>query len=160
VKHTAFRHRLLFLAAFAVVALAFGGCAFPSSRALVPRSAVNTSLITDHGTVTDVRLVTIEGQSTAIGHNAGLIGLAAGSGIGHGAGRTTALAVGLVIGEALGVAFEERLTRKSGETVTVRLDNGRLITVTQAANGKLHIGDDVTVISDGSYSEILAPGAG
>ena len=137
--------------------LMFSGCQFPSSRPLVASSAVNTTLTPNRGTVTDIRLVTIEGHSTQLGHNAGLIGAAAGFGIGHGTGKALAVTGGLVAGEAIGVAAEEWLTRKAGQTLTVKLDNGRTVVVTQIASAKVHIGDEVLVVQDGAYSEVLLP---
>lgn len=142
-----------------VVGLVLTGCQAFSSRPLVARSTINTALTADHGTVTDVRLVTLEGRSSEIGRNAGLIGLAAGTGVGHGTGRYMAVAGGYDLGEVLGAAVEERLTRKSGQMLTVRLDSGRVVVVTQNASAKIQVGDEVLVTNDGRYSEILLPGS-
>jgi len=100
------------------------------------------------GIVESVREVTIEGTKTPIGAGAGaVVGGVAGSTVGGGRGSVVGAAVGAVLGGVGGAAAEEAVTRQKGVEITVKLDSGRLIAITQAADQEFRIGDRVRVLS-------------
>ena len=99
------------------------------------------------GVVTNVRQVNIEGERTNLGlFGGGIIGGAAASG-GSGVGGAVVQAGGAVVGAIAGQAIEEAATRKLAQEITVRLDDGRTVVVTQeAATGLYQDGDRVRVL--------------
>ena len=62
--------------------------------------------------------------------------------------------VGAVAGGVAGQAAEQGATRQTGLEITVKLDGGRLIAVTQAADETFQPGDRVRVLSDGATSRV------
>jgi outer membrane lipoprotein SlyB len=108
------------------------------------------------GAVEQVRTVNIEGTKSVVGPGAGaVVGGVAGSGVGGGRGSVIAATVGAVLGGVGGAAVEEAVTRKTGIEVTVRLDNGRLIAVTQEDSGEAFaVGDRVRVLTGGGATRV------
>jgi outer membrane lipoprotein SlyB len=106
--------------------------------------------------VEHVRSVNIEGTKSAVGPAAGaVVGGVAGSEIGGGKGSVIAATVGAVLGGVAGGAAEEAATRRPGIEITVRLDNGRLIAVTQEDGGEsFGIGDRVRVLTGGGATRV------
>jgi outer membrane lipoprotein SlyB len=131
------------------------GCTFPSSRRSVPRSQANVMSRVELGTVTSVRVVNIEGQRTALGTvGGGLVGGAAASG-GKGVGGAVVQAAGAVAGAVVGQAVEEAATRRTAQEISVRLDNGSTVMVTQEADsGLFQDGDRVRVINGGGQARV------
>ncbi len=75
----------------------------------------------------------VEGTKTPIGAGAGaVVGGVAGSTVGGGRGSVVGATVGAVLGGVGGAAAEEAITRQRGLEITVKLDSGRMIAVTQA----------------------------
>jgi len=100
-----------------------------------------------------VREVLIEGTKSGLGGLAGgIMGFALGSTIGSGSGRGVARAAGTVAGAAAGGAIEEDATRQNGLEITIKLDNGQVVSIVQAADEKFDEGDLVRVLRrpDGS----------
>jgi len=107
------------------------------------------------GVVDSVREVKIEGTRSAVGAVAGgVVGGVAGSTVGQGRGSTVGAVLGSVAGGAAGQAAEQGATRQTGLEITVKLDSGRLIAVTQAADEAFKPGDRVRVLSDGATSRV------
>lgn len=102
------------------------------------------------GTVLAVLPVRIQPPSSGLGP---LAGLATGGFIGHqignGNGRTAATLIGAAAGAVLGTRAEAAATQSSGEQITVRLQSGSVIAVTQAADVPLRVGQQVQVIGGG-----------
>lgn len=123
------------------------GCTFPSSRHTLPRSAAGSMAVERTGVVTNVREVNIEGRRTNLGmFGGGLVGSAAASG-GSGVGGAVAQAGGAVVGAIAGQAIEEAATRDKAQEITVRLDDGRTVVVTQeVSTGLYQDGDRVRVL--------------
>jgi len=137
------------LASFALLsAVVVAGCTFPSSRRVVPASQAGVMQNVEIGVVTGVREVTIEGKKTNLGmYGGGIVGGAAGSGVGKGVGSTIASAGGAVVGAVAGQAIEEAATRKRAQEISVRMDDGRTIVVTQEVQtGLYQDGDRVRVL--------------
>lgn len=77
----------------------------------------------------------------------------AGSSVGRGRGSTAGAVVGTVAGAVLGEAAAQTGTQP-GLEITVRLDEGRVIAVTQPAGETFQPGDRVRVLSDGRNARV------
>jgi outer membrane lipoprotein SlyB len=62
--------------------------------------------------------------------------------------------LGSVAGGVAGQAVEQAATRQPGLEITVKLDSGRMIAVTQAADENFRPGDRVRVLSDGHTARV------
>lgn len=125
-----------------------GGCASGTGGKDYSRDQTRAVQDVQMAVVESVREVNIEGTKTPIGAGAGaVIGGVAGSAVGSGKGSTIAAAVGAVLGGLGGAAAEEAATRAKGVEITVKLDSGRLIAITQAADETFAVGDRVRVLS-------------
>ena len=107
------------------------GCA--SRGTLVDRNQVGAMQRIELGTVESVKLVTVEGNPNGyIGTLGGAtVGHAALAGVGQGTGNELARAGGAIVGAVAGRQVEKVATRKAGEMITVRLDSGQTVVVTQ-----------------------------
>ena len=149
--------KLIFAALGSIVAL-LSGCASPSYIAGLPTASANgyaqanTQQVqqVQLGTVLAVLPVRIQPQSSGLG---ALGGLAAGGALGHqignGNGRTAATVIGAIAGSILGGRVEASATQSAGEQVTVRLQSGQVLAVTQAADVPLAVGQKVQVVGGG-----------
>jgi outer membrane lipoprotein SlyB len=107
------------------------------------------------GHVESVREVKLEGTRSGIGPGAGAVaGGIAGSSIGHGRGSALGAVAGAVVGGIAGQAAEQGFTGKRGVEVTVKLDNGQMVAITQEADEAFRPGDRVRILSDGSTSRV------
>lgn len=134
---------------------ALAGCTFPSSRRTVSAAQANVLQKAELGTVTSVREVNIEGQKGQLGlYGGGLIGAAAGSG-GRGVGGAVVQATSAVVGAVAGQAVEEVATRKRAQEISIRLDDGSTVSVTQEVTTGLFMdGDRVRVMNGGGYARV------
>jgi outer membrane lipoprotein SlyB len=99
------------------------------------------------GVVIMVREVQIEGTKSGLGAVAGgLMGGVLGSTIGGGSGRRVATVAGGIAGAGAGAAIEEGATRQKGLEITVKLDNGEVISIVQGADEAFDEGDLVRVL--------------
>jgi outer membrane lipoprotein SlyB len=138
----------------AVSALLFG-CATGTGGKDYSREQTRTVQEVQMGVVEAVREVNIEGTKTPIGAGAGaVVGGVAGSTIGGGKGSVVGAAVGAVLGGLGGAAAEEAITRNQGVEITVKLDSGRLIAVTQTADESFRVGDRVRILSGGGTTRV------
>lgn len=107
------------------------------------------------GVVESVRQVQIEGTRSGVGPAAGaVVGGIAGSNVGHGRGAAVGAVLGSVAGGVAGQAAEQAATRQPGLEITVKLDSGRMIAVTQAVDENFRPGDRVRVLSDGRTARV------
>ncbi len=107
------------------------------------------------GVVESVRTVKIEGTKTPIGAGAGaVVGGVAGSKVGGGRGSIIGATAGAVLGGLGGAAAEEAITRQDGLEITVKLDSGRMIAVTQGADEDFRVGDRVRVLTGGGATRV------
>jgi len=133
-----------------VGSLVLSGCASSLSGSAYERRQGRTVQDVQLGTVEHVREVLIEGTKTGIGAAAG--GLA-GSVIGGGGSRRGSVGsavgsiAGAVVGGVAGAAVEEGATKQKGLEITVRLESGRLIAITQAADETFNVGEKVRILS-------------
>ena len=125
------------------------GCASSQSGSAYERSQARQEMSVRLGVVESVRQVTLEGTKSPAGTVAGgALGGLAGSNIGRGRGRgsTAGAIVGVVVGAMAGSAIEEQVTKKDGLEITIKLDSGELIAVTQEADEAFHPGERVRVL--------------
>ncbi len=107
------------------------------------------------GVVESVRDVEVDSVRTGVAPVAGaVIGGAAGGRVGSGRGAVVGGVVGTVAGAVLGEAAAQTGTQP-GHEITVRLDAGRVIAVTQPAGETFQPGDRVRVISDGRVARVV-----
>ena len=135
--------------AAASLTLSLAGCASSPSGSAYERSQARSVQDVRVGVVEAVRPVRIEGTKSGVGTVGGAaLGGVAGSQIGSGTRANTAGAIGgAIVGGVAGAAAEEGLTRRRGLEITVRLDNGRVVAITQGADQEFYPGDRVRVIT-------------
>lgn len=148
-------HRLLLVALSAFAAFTLAACAGSQSGAAYSRSQTRSEQSVRLGVVESVRTVTIEGTQSSVGAAAGaVVGGVAGSNVGRGKGSTIGSVLGAVAGGVAGQAIEEHATRKQGLEITIKLDNGQLIAVTQEADEQFHPGERVRILSGGGATRV------
>lgn len=141
------------LLAAALVGL--GGCASGTGSKDYSRAQTRGVQEVQMGVVESVREVRIEGTKSPIGAGAGaVVGGVAGSNVGGGSGRVVGATIGAVLGGLGGAAAEEAVTRQKGVEITVKLDSGRMIAVTQAADQEFRVGDRVRILSGGGVTRV------
>ncbi|MDP2240543.1 MAG: glycine zipper 2TM domain-containing protein [Burkholderiales bacterium] len=148
--------RLITVVASAAVAVTLvSGCAPSMSGGAYTRDQARKEQNVRLGVVESVRQVQIEGTRSGIGPAAGaVVGGIAGSTIGQGRGSAVGAVLGGVAGGVAGQAAEEVGTRKTGLEITVKLDGGKLVAITQEADEAFKPGERVRIISDGSTSRV------
>ena len=148
-------NKVKFAGALMVLAAALGGCASSMSGGAYSRSQARQVQEVQMGVVESVRQVQLEGTKTPVGTVAGAaVGGIAGSNIGGGKGSTVGAIIGAVAGGLAGSAIEEGVTKKPGVEITVTLDNGRMIAVTQEADELFHPGERVRVLTGGGVTRV------
>ena len=106
------------------------------------------------GVVESVREVQVESPRAGIGGPAGaVVGGTVGSGVGRGRGAAAGAVIGTVVGGVAGEAAAQTGTQP-GLEITVKLDEGRVIAVTQPAGEIFNPGDRVRVVSDGRSARV------
>jgi len=141
----------------ACLSLGATGCMSTLTGESYSRDEARRVQTVEYGMVEYVRPVVIEGTKSGVGPAAGAaVGGIGGSTIGHGRGSAAATVVGAVAGGVAGGLAEEAATRKQGVEITVRMDNGRLISVVQevSAGMSFQAGDRVRVLSLGGTTRI------
>ncbi|MBY4948604.1 hypothetical protein K6V92_18475 [Cupriavidus respiraculi] len=132
-------------------------CAPPStSSAVFTGGQAQQRQTVEFGTVAFVRNVTIQPGQSGVGTVAGaaLGGIAAGSNIGSGRGAVAAGIGGAVLGGMAGSAAESRMTRREGLEITVQLDNGPAVAITQDADVPFREGERVRVLTGGGVTRV------
>ena len=138
-----------------VTVLLLSGCAGGVGSGDYERTQTRGVQEVQMGVVESVREVKIEGTKSGIGTAAGaVVGGVAGSEIGRGKGSVVGSVLGAVVGGVAGSAVEEGTTKQKGLEVTVKLDGGRMIAVTQAADEQFKVGDRVRILSGGGVTRV------
>ena len=131
------------------------GCAGSQSGSAYSRSQTRGEMSVRLGVIESVRTVTIEGTQSGVGVIAGgAVGGVAGSNIGHGKGSTVGSILGAVAGGLAGQAIEEQVGKKAGLEITVKLEGGQLIAITQEADEQFSVGERVRVLSGGGVTRV------
>lgn len=132
-----------------------GGCASSMSGGAYSREQARQVQEVKMGVVESVRQVRIEGTKSPVGTGAGaVVGGIAGSNVGGGKGSTVGAILGAVAGGVAGSALEEGVMSKDGLEITVKLDGGRMIAVTQEADEQFRVGERVRVLSGGGVTRV------
>lgn len=146
---------IVLVAAAATVVTVISGCAPSMSGSAYTRDQARREQSVRLGVVESVRQVQIEGTRSGIGPAAGaVVGGIAGSNVGQGKGAAVGVVLGSVAGGIAGQAAEEVGTRKAGLEITVKLDGGKLVAITQEADEAFRPGERVRIISDGATSRV------
>lgn len=142
-------------AVLTAAALILGGCASSMSGGAYSRSQARSVQEVKMGVVESVRHVKIEGTKSPVGTAAGaVVGGIAGSNVGQGKGSTVGTILGAVAGGVAGSMIEEGVTGKDGLEITIKLDGGRIIAVTQEADEQFHPGERVRVLSGDGVTRV------
>jgi len=141
-----------FLAAVLVAALAAGslaGCASPRTSASVyDANSVGREQTVRMGTIETVRMVSIDKGQTGVGTAGGaVVGGIAGSSLGGGKGSVLTAIAGAIAGGIAGQAIEGKGSSQQGVELTVKLDNGDMRVIVQAADESFAPGDRVRLLS-------------
>ena len=140
--------KLLSLAALAAALLGLAGCAGSQSGSSYSASQARGEMTVRMGVVESVRQVTIDADKTPVGTIAGgIVGGIAGSNVGGGRGSTIGSVLGVVAGGVAGHAIEENVGRKAGLEITVKLDSGQFVAITQEADEAFRPGERVRLLS-------------
>lgn len=141
------RRALIALPLAGMLAL-LGGCATENFNAQTYRTGLSAQRV-ELGTVVAIRTVALQPDNAG-----GAVGTLAGGMLGsqlggdsdsfvlHGLGMLG----GAVLGGMLGQSAGNQMTGRVGELITVRLENGRMVAVTQAAGQGLQVGQRVQVL--------------
>lgn len=144
-----------FIVAVVAGAMALGGCATSRSGSAYTRDQARQEQSVRTGVVESVRQVQIEGTRSGVGAAAGgAVGAIGGSNVGQGKGSSVGAVLGAVAGGVAGQGAEEMLTRKPGLEITIRLDSGHMIAITQEADEQFRAGERVRVLSGGGVSRV------
>ena len=133
-----------------------GGCASSKSGDVYTRDQARREQTVRMATVESVREVQMEGTKSPVGTVAGAaVGGIAGSTMGGGKGSAVAAVIGAVAGGIAGAAIEEGVTRRLAMEITVRTDNGQIISIVQEGDPReFRPGDRVRIISGHGESRI------
>src|SRR6187401_1454521 len=130
-------NRILAAGAVAIAVTAFAPVSFAASCA-------------GCGTVTDVKTIKKEGEGSGVGAVAGgVVGGVLGHQIGSGRGNTAATIVGAGAGAYAGHQIEKSRNKKSYWTVSVRMDNGTMRTLTYSQRPPANEGERVKLLDGG-----------
>ena len=141
--------RLMVLGSFSTAVLLLG-CAQPGlGGGNYTRGQVRGEQSVRIGTVEAVRDVTIDARDTGTGTLAGAaLGGVAGSTVGGGSRANAVGAIaGAVVGGLIGNAVEKNSNDRRGVEVTLRLEDGRVIAITQEKDEEFRVGDRVRILS-------------
>jgi outer membrane lipoprotein SlyB len=83
-----------------------------------------------------------------------VVGGVAGSAVGGSKGSTLGATVGAMRGGLGGAAAEEGATRQKGLEITVKLDSGRIMAITQASDETFRTGGRVRVLSGNGVTRV------
>lgn len=108
--------------------------------------------------IESIKPVEISGNITPIGNTTvGILGRVAGAAAGGGGAASQILAnLGGMLGSILGASAEEKISRKPGIKLTLKLEYGETIAIVQAKNDKeiFKVGDKVQVIEKAGIKRV------
>ena len=145
------RVRVYHLALLVVASVVVGGCASGTNGKESRRSQPQMMEEVEMGRVESVRDVLIADSRTYRGRGPSVI---VGGGIGSGGRSGVGVSIGTVLGGWGAEAPGESVTYKAGYEITVRLDSGRLIAVTQTADESFRTGDRVRVLTGNGATRV------
>ena len=139
----------------ALLALLMGGCAQVPNADSFGAEQAQVPLRVSFGTVVQVNTSKVRPGNTLAGTSEGaLAGGVLGSFLGQGRGSVVGAVAGLIAGAVAGHIADAAATTKTGQLVTVKLDNGHLLAVAQTGTA-LKRGQRVEVIWQGQKTRVL-----
>jgi outer membrane lipoprotein SlyB len=130
------------------------GCASQSASTYSRDQTLRESTVR-FGVVDSVRAVTIDGTKSPVGAGAGAaIGGIAGSTAGQGRGSSVGAIIGAVAGGVAGAAIENSATKQNGLEITIKLENGTYVAITQAADEEFKPGERVRILSGSGATRV------
>jgi outer membrane lipoprotein SlyB len=140
-----------------VCSLTLTGCVNSLSGNTYSRSDARQVQQVQYGVVQSSTPVVIEGTQGIVGTGTGaVVGGVLGSSVGGGKGKDIATVLGAVAGGLAGKQLEENFTRSQGQEISVRLDNGNVISIVQeVGDGPIfNSGDRVRVLSGNGNARV------
>jgi len=135
-------------------AIGLSGCTSQSGSSY-SRTQTRGEMTVRMGVVQAVRPVAIEGSQSGVGAvTGGVVGGIAGSNVGQGKGSSVGTVLGAVLGGLAGNAVEDRTSKKDGVEITIKLEGGQIIAVTQEAEEVFRAGDHVRVLSGSGVTRV------
>ncbi|USE38366.1 hypothetical protein [Endozoicomonas sp. SCSIO W0465] len=141
--------------------ITLGGCSSPNPYGdNYGAGDVQTIQQVYYGTVLKVEPVTIDAstQTNTIGTIAGVaIGGILGSEIGHGGGSALGAIGGTLLGGYVGSKASEDLGQRNGVNLTIRLEDGQVISIVQAADPDMMFGpgEQVQINVSGNHANVV-----
>ena len=135
----------------AVAVIIFAGVGIGVMTGLIPSSyskdsAPQARACTNCGVVESVQLVDVKGQGSGAGAVAGgLVGAVVGGEIGAGRGKTLATVAGAAGGAYAGNEIEKNMKKTANYRISIRMNDGSVLALTQSAYSGVHAGDNVKV---------------
>lgn len=110
-----------------------------------------------YGRIAQIEEVTLDGdKKLGIGTVVGAVaGGLLGNQIGGGTGKTVATVAGAVAGGYAGNKVQNKMEKRPGQQVTVKLDNGASVGITQPADPGLKVGDRVRIDGAGEDARVV-----
>jgi outer membrane lipoprotein SlyB len=144
------------IAAAVVLASVLAGCAYPQqSGSVYHYYQTQNEQVIRTGTVESIRNVSIVNPESGVGAMSGAaLGGLAGSGAGEGKGQAAMAIVGALAGGLLGQRVEQGANTNNGFEITVRLDTGELVAITQANDEMFRPGERVRLLSNGATTRV------
>ena len=148
--------RIVNLGMALLAAVTVVGCASGQGAGDYQRTETRRVMSVRMGVVESVRHVKLEGTKSPVGTLGGAAaGGIAGSTVGSGKGSAIGAVVGAVVGGLAGAAAEEGITRAQGVEVTLKMDNGEMLAVTQEDGGEnFQPGERVRLLQDGRTTRV------
>jgi outer membrane lipoprotein SlyB len=139
-----------------VIVSILAGCAGPPESGNVYNSAQTMrEQSVRMGVVESVRNVNIANPESGVGTMTGAaLGGLGGSEIGGGKGSWATGIVGAVAGGLVGQHVERNANNRAGFEITVHLDGGQLVAITQPADETFRPGERVRLVSDGYMTRV------
>jgi outer membrane lipoprotein SlyB len=144
----------------AVVAIALAGlvagCVTPPQSASVYNYyQTQNEQSVRFGTVESVRNVTIANPESGAGTLGGAaLGGLAGSNIGSGKGEAAGAIAGALLGGVLGQHIESSANKRNAFEITIHLDSGQLVAITQEADEQFRPGERVRLLGNGQTTRV------
>jgi outer membrane lipoprotein SlyB len=151
--------RKIFLVALSGALVALSGCSTQNvGGSDYTASQVRGEQTVQIGTVMGVHPVSIQGGGDNLFGTiaGGVAGAALGHVVGQGVGNMAATALGAMAGAGAGNAIEASGAKQNGVQVTIRLDSGYVVAVTQGADEKFTNGERVQVLGGAGATRVTA----
>jgi len=132
-----------------LVMVSISGCLSSLSGDSYSRDEARTVHQVEYATIEGLRPVVIEGTKTPIGVIlGGAMGGIGGSAVGRGRGQAAATVLGAAVGAMAGATAEEMGTRSQGDEITLRREDGQVISLIQERSPRISfkVGDRVRML--------------